>query len=84
MTRSIQTALLVFSDLIMPSDSQMPVQTRPDMRAAHDAIRNRGISRAGLVAKFPQFDFPNVLPSGTILPTLPMGRKHAQRGFESA
>jgi broad specificity phosphatase PhoE len=57
MTRTIQTALLLFPDLIACSPSAVPVQIWPDMREAHDAICNVGVSRAEIAAKFPQFDF---------------------------
>ncbi|KAI0466920.1 histidine phosphatase superfamily [Xylaria cf. heliscus] len=64
MTRTIQTASLVFGHLIDrtrsaghgPSKS-VEVQIWPELREAHDAICNIGIGRVELEAKFPQFDF---------------------------
>lgn len=57
MTRTIQTALLAFKDLGNDPRSRTAVQIWPDLREAHDAICNKGVSRAELSAKFPQFDF---------------------------
>ncbi|KAF7558497.1 hypothetical protein G7046_g5666 [Stylonectria norvegica] len=56
MTRTLQTALLVFGHLITGPQPKVEVQVWPDLREAHDAICNKGISRADLAAKFPQFD----------------------------
>lgn len=57
MTRTIQTALIAFKDLGSNPSSRTSVQIWPDLREAHDAICNKGVSRAELSAKFPQFDF---------------------------
>ncbi|KAF1823080.1 uncharacterized protein K489DRAFT_424965 [Dissoconium aciculare CBS 342.82] len=56
MTRTIQTALNAFPS-ILELPRKVPVQVWPDLREAHDAICNKGISRAGLAERFPQFDF---------------------------
>jgi broad specificity phosphatase PhoE len=56
MTRTIQTAMNAF-----PSVGSAPngteVQIWPDLREAHDAICNKGISRADISAKFPHLNF---------------------------
>ncbi|KAM5343980.1 hypothetical protein ACJ41O_012517 [Fusarium nematophilum] len=59
MTRTIQTALIAFPQLLdSPSAAvRVKVQVWPDLREAHDAICNKGVSRADMAAKFPQFDF---------------------------
>ena len=57
MTRTIQTALIVFGHLLLNTSSKTELQVWPDLREAHDAICNKGVSRAELAAKFPQFDF---------------------------
>ncbi|KAF4984706.1 hypothetical protein FZEAL_147 [Fusarium zealandicum] len=59
MTRTIQTALIVFGHLFDSSSAnkKVEVQIWPDLREAHDAICNKGVARADLTAKFPQFDF---------------------------
>ncbi|KAF5663632.1 hypothetical protein FHETE_7337 [Fusarium heterosporum] len=46
---------IVFGHLIR--DSKAAVQVWPDLRESHDAICNKGISRADLSAKFPELDF---------------------------
>ncbi|KAM0353047.1 hypothetical protein ACHAPU_001933 [Fusarium lateritium] len=46
---------IVFGHLIR--DSKTEVQVWPDLRESHDAICNKGISRADLGAKFPDLDF---------------------------
>lgn len=38
-------------------DSPITTQIWPDLREANDAICNKGLARAELAAKFPQFDF---------------------------
>ncbi|KAJ7355816.1 histidine phosphatase superfamily [Mycena albidolilacea] len=53
MNRTINTALAVLPDLL----SQSAVEIWPDMREAHDAICNKGVSRAELSAAFPDLDF---------------------------
>ncbi|KAI6776426.1 hypothetical protein HG530_000371 [Fusarium avenaceum] len=55
MTRTIQTMYIVFGDLIR--NGETVVQVWPDLRESHDAICNKGISRADLAAKFPDLDF---------------------------
>ncbi|KAF2475045.1 phosphoglycerate mutase-like protein [Lindgomyces ingoldianus] len=57
MTRTIQTALNAFPNLLGSGISECKVEIWPDLREAHDAICNQGVSRAELAAKFPQFDF---------------------------
>ena len=57
MTRTIQTALNAFPLLIGTTPHQVEVQIWPDLREAHDAICNKGVSRAEMTTKFPQFDF---------------------------
>ncbi|KAM0553132.1 hypothetical protein ACHAPJ_007682 [Fusarium lateritium] len=55
MTRTIQTAYIVFGHLI--KNSKVEIQVWPDLRESHDAICNKGISRADLATKFPDLDF---------------------------
>lgn len=55
MNRTINTALAVLPDLL--SQSAITVEIWPDMREAHDAICNKGVSRAELSAAFPDLDF---------------------------
>ena len=57
MTRTIQTALNAFPALIGATSFQVNVQIWPDLREAHDAICNKGVSGAEMTAKFPQFNF---------------------------
>lgn len=57
MTRTIQTALLAFDHLIGVSPFKADVQVWPDLREAHDANCNKGLPRAEIAAKFPQFHF---------------------------
>lgn len=64
MTRTIQSAMNAF-----PSISSAPhlpnvpkVQIWPELREAHDAICNQGISRADLSTKFPQLNFAECSP----------------------
>jgi broad specificity phosphatase PhoE len=57
MTRTIQTALLAFGSTIGDSPAGVEVQIWPDLREAHGAICNKGVARADLAAKFPQFDY---------------------------
>jgi broad specificity phosphatase PhoE len=57
MTRTIQTAMNMFPFLEKESPLEIPVQIWPDLREANDAICNKGLSRAKLQSKFPQFDF---------------------------
>ncbi|KAH8673088.1 histidine phosphatase superfamily [Ilyonectria robusta] len=57
MTRTIQTALLVFPHLLSTSPAEVEVQIWPDLREGYDAICNKGVARADIAAKFPQFDF---------------------------
>jgi broad specificity phosphatase PhoE len=57
MTRTIQTAMNVFPFLREEGPWSTPVQIWPDLREAHDAVCNKGLSRASIQAAFPQFDF---------------------------
>ncbi|RSL67899.1 hypothetical protein CEP53_002796 [Fusarium sp. AF-6] len=59
MTRTIQTMNIVFGHLFNDSsgNKKVEVQVWPELREAHDAICNKGISRAELAAKFPHLDF---------------------------
>lgn len=56
MTRTMQTALNMFPSL-SEHTPPIPVQIWPDLREAHDAECNKGLSRLELQKKFPQFDF---------------------------
>jgi Histidine phosphatase superfamily (branch 1) len=56
MTRTIQTALLVFNSLLDSSPPKFEVQVWPGLREAHDANCNKGVGRADLASKFPQLD----------------------------
>lgn len=55
MTRTIQTANAVFSDLMSP-EFTITIEIWPDLREAHDAICNKGVPRAELSAAFPALD----------------------------
>lgn len=57
MTRVIRTAILAFPDLLACSPPAVAVQVWPDLREAHDAICNKGVSRVEIAAKFPHLDF---------------------------
>lgn len=57
MTRTIQTAINMFPFLSGTNNCSVPVQIWPDLREAHDAICNKGVSRAELQTRYPQFDF---------------------------
>lgn len=58
MTRTIQTALIIFDQYLSSSSTNVELQVWPDLRETHDeAICNKGLSRAEIAAKFPQFDF---------------------------
>jgi broad specificity phosphatase PhoE len=57
MTRTIQTALNMFPFLAKKGPFEIPVQIWPDLREANNAICNKGLSRAEMQSKFPQFDF---------------------------
>lgn len=57
MTRTIQTALIVFGPLLNSSPAKVELQVWPDLRETHDAICNKGVSRADMAAKFAQLDF---------------------------
>ena len=59
MTRTIQTALNAFPSLLGATPLQVNVEIWPDLREAHDAICNKGVSRAEMMARSPQFDFLN-------------------------
>ncbi|KAJ6457399.1 phosphoglycerate mutase-like protein [Mycena vitilis] len=55
MTRTIQTTLALFPDLL--SRSAIALEIWPDLREAHDAICNKGVQRAELSTAFPRLDF---------------------------
>lgn len=57
MTRTIQTALVAFDTLIGSSPFKVDVQIWPNLREAHDANCNKGLSREELEQKYPQFNF---------------------------
>ncbi|RYP09756.1 hypothetical protein DL764_001091 [Monosporascus ibericus] len=57
MTRTIQTALIVFRELLSSSPVKVELQVWPDLRKAHDATCNKGVSRADMAVKFAQLDF---------------------------
>lgn len=57
MTRTIQTALNAFYSLLEALRFQVEVQIWPELWEAHDAIYNKGVSRAEISGKFPQFNF---------------------------
>ncbi|EGX53159.1 hypothetical protein AOL_s00006g537 [Orbilia oligospora ATCC 24927] len=62
MTRTIQTAINGFSSILHPVETSVPkpeVQIWPDLREAHGANCNKGLSnlKAELSAKFPQLNF---------------------------
>lgn len=57
MTRTIQTTMNSFPSLLGTTPFKVPVQIWPDLREAHDAICNKGLSRTEIMAKFPQFNF---------------------------
>ncbi|KAL7957565.1 phosphoglycerate mutase-like protein [Trichoderma compactum] len=58
MTRTIQTALIIFDQYLSSSSTNVELQVWPELRETHDeAICNKGMSRAEIAAKFAQFDF---------------------------
>lgn len=57
MTRTIQTALNAFPSLLGTTPFKVAVQIWPDLREAHDAECNKGLSRSALAMEFPQFNF---------------------------
>ncbi|KAJ4854314.1 histidine phosphatase superfamily (branch 1) domain-containing protein [Trichoderma breve] len=58
MTRTIHTALIIFDQYLSSSSTNVELQVWPELRETHDeAICNKGLSRAEIAAKFPQFDF---------------------------
>ena len=57
MTRTIQTAMNAFPSIIGSAPNEIEVQIWPDLREAHDAICNKGISRTDISAKFPHLNF---------------------------
>jgi broad specificity phosphatase PhoE len=57
MTRTIQTAINIFPSLRNADEFVAPVQIWPELREANDAMCNKGLSRAEMQSKFPQFDF---------------------------
>jgi len=56
MTRTIQTALAAFGP-ILEGPAAVPLVIWPDLREAHDAICNKGVSRSMLMESFPHLDF---------------------------
>ena len=57
MTRTIQTAMNAFPSILGADRFQPEVQIWPDLREAHDANCNKGVSRAEITARFSQFNF---------------------------
>jgi broad specificity phosphatase PhoE len=58
MTRTIQTAFAAFPSLVhSPSETIPALEIWPDLREAHDAICNKGVSRAKLSEAYPGLDF---------------------------
>ncbi|KNG51821.1 hypothetical protein TW65_01014 [Stemphylium lycopersici] len=57
MTRTIQTAINIFPFLAEQAPFRIPVQIWPDLRETYDGVCNKGLPRAELEARFPQFDF---------------------------
>jgi len=59
MTRTIQTAMLAFPSLIGVGvvAPRVEVQIWPELRETFDAECCKGLSRAAMAEKFPQFDF---------------------------
>ncbi|KAH7313620.1 hypothetical protein B0I35DRAFT_435557 [Stachybotrys elegans] len=57
MTRIVQTAMIAFGHLLNSSPARAELQIWPDLREAHDAICNKGVSRADMETRFPHFDF---------------------------
>jgi len=58
MTRTIQTARILFpSAFITEGPNAIPLHIWPDLREAHDAICNKGRSRAEMQALHPGLDF---------------------------
>ena len=57
MTRTIQTAVNAFPSILASGNSGPEMQIWPDLREAHDANCNKGLSRAEISTKFPQFSF---------------------------
>jgi len=56
MTRTIQTMYAVLSTL-ENSGTDIPKEIWPNLREAHDAICNKGVSRAIIAAAYPTLDF---------------------------
>ncbi|OPB41059.1 hypothetical protein A0O28_0107560 [Trichoderma guizhouense] len=58
MTRTIQTALIIFDQYLNSSSTNVELQVWPELRETHDeAICNKGVSRTEIATKFAQFDF---------------------------
>jgi len=57
MARTIQTAMNAFPFILGSTLFQAEVQIWPDLREAHDANCNKGISRSEMLVEFPQFNF---------------------------
>lgn len=56
MTRTIQTAFALFPSSLTGPDA-IPLLIWPDLRESHDAICNKGQSRAAMEMHFPHLDF---------------------------
>ena len=56
MTRTIQTAMIVFPSIDSASN-ETEVQIWPDLREAHDAICDKGLSRTNISTRFPHLNF---------------------------
>lgn len=57
MTRTIQTALNMFPFLREHDKFPMPVEIWPDLRETLDSECNKGLPRAEMSRRYPQFDF---------------------------
>jgi len=56
MSRAIQTTQTAFCH-ILQGPAAVPLTIWPDLREAHDAICNKGVSRSALLEIFPDLDF---------------------------
>lgn len=54
MTRTIQTTRLAFREVL---SSNVRIEIWPDLREAHDAVCNKGVSRSDMMATYPDLDF---------------------------
>ena len=67
MTRTIQTALIVFGHLLLNTSSKTELQVWPDLREAHDAICNKGVSHEfDFSACREEWDYPPHSPEDAI------------------